>query len=209
MKSFLVVLGVVLLGALAYWLISPAFITTRVNDPSPNTETLGEETGAPRERVSSAVPIVDTPGHDASGSVRIIEAADGSRELYFENFTTVNGPDLYVYLATDREATEFVSLGRLRATEGNIRYAIPDNVDLTRYRYALTWCQAFSELFNSADLANASFEHSGDVCIQVITPARNTESGEIREFPTPCEVPAGWEVIRNDVPDIDLSLEAN
>lgn len=209
MKSFLVALGVALLAALAYWLISPAFITTRVNDPSPITETPDEEADAPRERVSSAVPIVDTPGHDASGSVRIIEAADGSRELYFENFSTINGPDLYVYLATDLEATEFVSLGRLRATQGNIRYAIPDNVDLTRYRYALTWCQAFSELFNSADLRNASFENSGDICIQVITPARNTETGEIREFPTPCEVPTGWEVIRNDVPDIDLPLEAN
>lgn len=209
MKSFLVVLGVLLLGALTYWLISPAFISTRVDDPSPVTGTPGEESRAPQERISSAVPIVDTPGHDASGSVRIVEGIDGSRELYFENFTTVNGPDLYVYLATDREATQFVSLGRLRATEGNIRYTIPEDVDLTKFRYALTWCQAFSELFNSADLANASFEESGNVCIQVITPARNIETGEIREFPTPCDVPSGWEVIKNEVPDIDLSLEAN
>ena len=34
------------------------------------------------------------------------------------------------------------------------------------------------------------------VCIQVITPARNTLTGEIKEFPTPCDVPQGWEIIR-------------
>lgn len=30
------------------------------------------------------------------------------------------------------------------------------------------------------------------VCIQVITPARNLQTGEIRDFPTPCDVPSGW-----------------
>ncbi len=30
------------------------------------------------------------------------------------------------------------------------------------------------------------------ICIQVITPARSPE-GEIQEFPTPCDVPEGWE----------------
>ncbi|HYE22421.1 MAG TPA: hypothetical protein VD998_02405 [Verrucomicrobiae bacterium] len=37
------------------------------------------------------------------------------------------------------------------------------------------------------------------VCIQVITPARNPFTGEIKEFPTPCDVPEGWERIRLDV----------
>lgn len=30
------------------------------------------------------------------------------------------------------------------------------------------------------------------VCIQVITPAQNQQTGEVRDFPTPCDVPAGW-----------------
>lgn len=30
------------------------------------------------------------------------------------------------------------------------------------------------------------------LCIQVITPAHNKETGECREFPTPCDVPEGW-----------------
>lgn len=37
----------------------------------------------------------------------------------------------------------------------------------------------------------------GDVvCIQVITPAQNPLTGEVRDFPTPCDVPEGWEPLR-------------
>lgn len=45
------------------------------------------------------------------------------------------------------------------------------------------------------------------ICAQVITPARDPASGDIREFPTPCDVPEGWEVIQNDIPDLGLDLE--
>lgn len=40
-------------------------------------------------------------------------------------------------------------------------------------------------------------------CAQVITPARDPKTGTIREFPTPCAVPQGWELIQNDVPSLD------
>lgn len=45
------------------------------------------------------------------------------------------------------------------------------------------------------------------LCAQVITPALNPETGDITEFPTPCDVPPGWEVIQNDIPDLELNLE--
>lgn len=37
-------------------------------------------------------------------------------------------------------------------------------------------------------------------CAQVLTPAVNPQTGDIKEFPTPCDVPSGWEVIQNDIP---------
>ncbi|OGN13950.1 MAG: hypothetical protein A3J47_02240 [Candidatus Yanofskybacteria bacterium RIFCSPHIGHO2_02_FULL_43_22] len=41
-------------------------------------------------------------------------------------------------------------------------------------------------------------KNNGDeVCIQVITPARNPETGEVKEFPTPCDVPKGWEITQS------------
>lgn len=39
-------------------------------------------------------------------------------------------------------------------------------------------------------------DEEGVVCIQVITPARNPQTGEVRDFPTPCDVPEGWDVVR-------------
>jgi hypothetical protein len=41
----------------------------------------------------------------------------------------------------------------------------------------------------------------------VITPARNPETGDIKEFPTTCSVPEGWELIENDIPDLDLQVQ--
>lgn len=35
----------------------------------------------------------------------------------------------------------------------------------------------------------------GQTCIQVITPAKNPQTGEIVEFPTPCDVLEGWEKV--------------
>jgi len=40
-------------------------------------------------------------------------------------------------------------------------------------------------------------QDEGTFCIQVITPAINPQTGETKEFPTPCEVPEGWEPILN------------
>lgn len=37
------------------------------------------------------------------------------------------------------------------------------------------------------------------ICIQVITPARDPRTGMVREFPTPCDVPEGWEMGAPDV----------
>ena len=34
-----------------------------------------------------------------------------------------------------------------------------------------------------------------EFCIQVITPARDPKTGECKDFPTPCDVPEGWEAV--------------
>jgi hypothetical protein len=36
---------------------------------------------------------------------------------------------------------------------------------------------------------------SSGACTQVVTPARNPLTGECRSFPTPCDVPEGWEKV--------------
>ncbi|QLH02277.1 hypothetical protein C5F47_01170 [Nitrosopumilus cobalaminigenes] len=91
--------------------------------------------------------------HDAQGNVFTIPLEDNSNILRLENFKSTNGPDLYVYLATDDNASEFINLGELKANNGNQNYEIPENSDLNKYNKVLVWCKAFGVLFGSAELS--------------------------------------------------------
>ena len=135
--------GVVLIAvlAVAWYGLSPLLITIKVDDTLPAAST----------PVMQAAPVLGTVGHPAEGSALVVEAG-GKQYLRYENFKTLNGPDLYVYLAKTPDAKEFIDLGRLRATEGNVNYEIPNDVDPRDYPYALTWCKQFGVLFNMAKL---------------------------------------------------------
>ncbi len=90
--------------------------------------------------------------HNAEGLAKVIRLDDASMILRLENFKATNGPDLYVYLATDKSASDFVDLGRLKGNIGNQNYDIPEGTDFSRYDTVLIWCKAFSVLFGSAEL---------------------------------------------------------
>jgi hypothetical protein len=90
--------------------------------------------------------------HDAQGIAKVIPIESGSNVLRLEDLVVTNGPDLYVYLSTDKSASDFVNLGRLKANIGNQNYEVPEGTDLTKYGTVLIWCKAFSVLFGSADL---------------------------------------------------------
>jgi Electron transfer DM13 len=90
--------------------------------------------------------------HNAEGVAREISLEDGTKFIRFENFKVTNGPNLFVYLATDKNVSDFVDLGALKANIGNQNYEIPDGTDLAKYKTVVIWCKAFSVLFGSADL---------------------------------------------------------
>lgn len=148
----------------AYYTISPLLITIRLDEELPTppaTQPTSAPTTSPTEPaiiqkapVKSA-QITGTAGHPASGTVRIVES-EGKKYLRYENFKTINGPDIFVYLANDLEAKDFVNLGRVKATEGNVNYEIPVGTDPSAYRYAMVWCDAFNTLFNYADISTLS-----------------------------------------------------
>ena len=153
-------------GTIAWYALSPLLRTTVVDDALPTA--IGEQSESPESSptvarepdsnrsaalvLSTAFPVVDTPSHPASGTVRIVQGADETIVRY-ENYKTINGPDVRVYLAKDLEAKEYVDLGPLKGTEGNINYSVPKNVDVSEYRYVLTWCEDFAVLFNSAEIS--------------------------------------------------------
>jgi hypothetical protein len=90
--------------------------------------------------------------HNAEGLAKVIPLGDGSTVIRLENFKSTNGPNVHLYLSTDKTASNFVDLGRLKANNGNQNYNIPDGTDLTKYNMALIWCKDFSVLFGSAEL---------------------------------------------------------
>ena len=87
--------------------------------------------------------------HNAEGVAKIIQLADGTDILRLENFKATNGPDLYVYLSTDKTNADIVNLGGLKDNQNHL---IPAGTDITKYNMALIWCRAFSVIFCSAQL---------------------------------------------------------
>jgi hypothetical protein len=90
--------------------------------------------------------------HKVDGVAKVIRLGSGAEILRLENLKATNGPDLYVYLSTDKSASDFVNVGRLKGNEGNQNYEIPAGTDLSKYNTVLIWCRAFSFLFGSAQL---------------------------------------------------------
>ena len=207
---------VIIVGAGAYYLVSPLFISTKVNEPLPTSavqsesfqrfiamneeekmQTAKQMSPQERDEIMSAAARVNnsidesmdqTPLqpqsqpqnltstatnarqdtlrtgsfvgvgdgiHNAEGMAKVLPLQDGGNILRLENLHVTNGPDLYVYLATDKSASDFVSLGKLKANNGNQNYDIPTETDLTKYDTVLIWCRPFSVLFGSAELALA------------------------------------------------------
>jgi hypothetical protein len=57
--------------------------------------------------------------HNAEGLAKVIRLGDASLILRLEKFKSTNGPNLHLYLATDKAASNFIDLERLKANNGN------------------------------------------------------------------------------------------
>lgn len=165
-KSLLVIAIVAIIGMGVAYAISPYFTNSTVDEALPNTAIplkMEDITIMKDKPMMEDITIQTYAGtfvgvgdgiHDAQGMVRTISLDDGNNVLRLENFKATNGPDLYVYLATDNKASEFVNLGKLKANNGNQNYDIPENTDLEKYSKVLIWCKAFGVLFGNADLSS-------------------------------------------------------
>lgn len=155
-KWILIGIGVLAVLGFGYYAVSPVWRVARVDEAVPTQSTSVTSTNAVQASgtaivQSAGAAVTGTAGHPASGTARIVLSGD-KKYVRYENFKTLNGPDIYVYLAKDLDAKEYVSLGRVKATEGNINYEIPSNINPSDYKYVLTWCKTFGVLFNSAPI---------------------------------------------------------
>ena len=97
--------------------------------------------------------------HATSGTASILQLPDGSRYVRLENFSTSDGPELQVWL-TDKAAGGsdwgkyddgvHLSLGELKATDGNQNYPIPADANLSAFTSVVIWCDRFNVAFGTA-----------------------------------------------------------
>lgn len=89
--------------------------------------------------------------HKVKGKAILITSDDGNI-LRFENFETINGPNLHIYLSTGLGTSDIIDLGEIKATKGNVNYALDPSIDLNKYNKVLVWCVPFRILFSYAAL---------------------------------------------------------
>ena len=150
---------------------APAIPTTPTSAPTTPTTPTTPPTTTPTP--PTAEPTILAEGtfisheHETTGTVRILEVADGQRVLRIEGLDTSNGPDLKVWL-TDAPVLEgqagwyvfddgaYVDLGVLKGNLGNSNYSIPADVDLADLTSLSIWCDRFSVSFGAAQLTQTA-----------------------------------------------------
>ena len=178
-KAVIAIIAVVIVGGISAYALAPYFTESTVDEDLPTgaivQSTIDDKTDVMMmeeekekmqmmEEEKVVIPVsysgnfigVGDGIHDAQGDAYTIPLEDGSNVLRLENFQSTNGPDLYVYLSTDDNASEFINLGELKANRGNQNYEIPDDANLDKYNKVLIWCKAFGVLFGSAELSSSN-----------------------------------------------------
>jgi hypothetical protein len=164
------IVAAVLLVIIGWYLGSPLFIRTTVNEPLPTLAvgtarvTTGP-TSTPLAVLSEgaltsviargALQSVDSL-HNGTGAVTLVRVGV-QWFLRFEDVAITNAPDVHVYLSRETggrwaEATS-VYLGPLKATNGSFNFEIPIGTDLAPVRSVVVWCRAFAVLVTWADLS--------------------------------------------------------
>ena len=163
-----VVLTVVIL-ALASWIVRPYYVdetdnTRLVRGPVEDASEVAERTPdattgttAPPAPVRVAAgPLQGLAGHDASGTVELIQNPDGSHVVRFASFDIEGTPDpeVYVIEGTDQKSPGGADLGALRGNVGDASdYAVPGDTRPAAGWTVLVWCGQFTVEIANATLA--------------------------------------------------------
>lgn len=177
MKKWLLLLSIVILVAVVGYIYFTATNTIEVQEASPlqindNMETMSDaekeqfqkEVDEMKEKITIMNDIMTmdmatllTQGefksraHEVMGKALLIQSGD-SKILRFEDFETINGPDLHIWLASSLGDDDYVDLGSIKATKGNVNYDVAADVDTNKYNKVLVWCVPFGVLFSYAEL---------------------------------------------------------
>jgi hypothetical protein len=152
---------------LAAWIVRPYYVDETANrelvtgpvrdhDDRPRApNSTGQTPRAPAGPVRLAAGPLRGIDHDATGTVSLVEATDGSKVVRFETFDIEGVPDPQLYLVpgTDRREPGGRRLGRLPGNRGQVLdIEVPDGTDAGDGWTLLVWCRAFSVPIANATL---------------------------------------------------------
>lgn len=152
-RAVAILVPLLVVGLPIAWVLgSPLFIRTELVEPGPAVG--AEASDAVGTLVSSGTVVGADEFHTGSGRVSIIEVTPGSHVVRFEDFSVLNGPDLFVYLSPDPAgyAPGAIELGTLKATDGAFNYELPAGLDPSAFGSVVVWCKAFEVQFAHAAL---------------------------------------------------------
>jgi len=166
----LVLTGVIL--ALATWIVRPYYV-----DETDNTKLVegpvADASDAEEPPATGAIPAPEAPtqpvrvatgvlqglaGHDASGTVDLIQNTDGTYVVRFTGFDIEGTPDPIVYLieGNDERSPGGSNLGGLRGNVGDTSdYAVPADAQPGAGWTVLVWCGQFTVEVTNATLSPA------------------------------------------------------
>ena len=174
MKKGVIIVAAIIIVAIGWYLISPVFTEVELEEESPltmkdNFDSMSSEEKAEFqeavEQSEQGKTMSETMGeaqvlsegefkpraHEVEGKALLIES-DGKKILRFEDYDTINGPNLHIYLSTDLGIEDSIDLGKIKATKGNINYELDPSIDIEKYDKVLVWCVPFRVLFHYAEI---------------------------------------------------------
>ncbi|MGZ5247467.1 MAG: DM13 domain-containing protein [Flavitalea sp.] len=114
------------------------------------TETITDPVSMDAKIIASG-NFVNGPYGSVMGIGNIAET-NGAYSILLDNFTTNNGPDLYVYLSKEIMPVNFLEIAKLKSTNGRQVYPVKFKPDIEGYKYLLIHCKQFNHLFGYAEL---------------------------------------------------------
>ncbi len=165
-RTAVVVVLALAIGLPSGWYLgSPLFIRTTLDEPAPGTISSQPPpaTSAPAPSTQPVPdPVASRTGaftgadefHFGSGTATLLETAPGAWTIRFDDFSVRNGPDLFVYVSPDASGYTdgAIEVGTLRATDGNFNMDLPAGVVPEGAASIVIWCKQFAVQFAVAPL---------------------------------------------------------
>ncbi len=92
-------------------------------------------------------------GYSTTGEISIYYKSDTDQySLVLDNFSSDDGPALFVYLSQGNALGNAINLGALKALSGTVRYDFSGNQFDPAFDHVLVWCDRVSRNFGEARL---------------------------------------------------------